>query len=148
MQCNFHGNSEIDLTLLAVSLCAVSGKFSSLHKSQLLFSLQRKHRPNIFCHIKDTNGQFYFLSGTNVHRRFRSCSKISDTYLSINPKQILGKKKKKKRIFLAFFSLVLFRKWKQLIKHLLFTCNITDWKTARALADVPSINGSLTNSSY
>lgn len=81
---------------------AVSGKFSSLHKSQLLFSLQCKHRPNIFCHIKDTNGHFYFLSGTNVHRRFRSCSKISDTYLSINPKQILEKKKKKNNFGFLF----------------------------------------------
>lgn len=91
MECNFHGNLETDITLFAVSLCTVNGKFSSLHKSQLLFSLQCELGPNIFCHIKDANSQFHFLSSTTVHKSFRSCSKTLDIYSSMNPKEILEK---------------------------------------------------------
>lgn len=70
----------------------VNGKFSSLLRSQLLFSLQCKLGPNIFCHIKDANSQFYFLSRTTVHKSFRICSKTSDIYLSMNPKHTFEKK--------------------------------------------------------
>lgn len=90
-ECNFHGNLEADVTLFALSLCTVNGKSSSLHKSQLLFSLQCKLGPSIFCHIKDANNQFYFLSCTTMHKSFRSCSKMPDIYLSMNPNQILEK---------------------------------------------------------
>lgn len=91
MECNFHGNLEADVTLFALSLCTVNGKFSSLHKSQLLFSLQCKLGPSIFCHIKDANSQFYFLSSTTTHKSFRSCTKMPDIYCSMNPNQILEK---------------------------------------------------------
>lgn len=91
MDCNFHGNVETDVTLFAVSLCTVNGKFSSLYKSRLLFSLQCKLGPNIFCHIKDANSQFHFLSSTTMHKSFRSCSKTPDIYPSMNPKEILEK---------------------------------------------------------
>jgi len=66
---------ETDVTLFAVSLCTVNGKFSSLHKSRLLFSLRCKLEPNIFCQVEDANSQVYFLSSTTVHKSFRSCSK-------------------------------------------------------------------------
>lgn len=70
----------------------VNGKFSSLLRPQLLFSLQCKLGPNIFCHIKNANSQFYFLSRTIVHKSFRIYSKTSDIYLSMNPKHTLEKK--------------------------------------------------------
>lgn len=100
----------------------VNGKFSSLHRSQLLFSLQCKLGPNIFCHIKDANSQFYFLSRTTVDKSFRICSKTFDIYLSIDPKHTLGKK----RIIWASFYLLLFRKWRELRNHLLFMCSVSD----------------------
>lgn len=66
---------------------------------------------------------------------------MPDTYLSINPKQTLGKKKSSGLHFCLFSS-----ESENSLENI--SCLHAMLQVGRALADVPNTNGSLTNLSY